>query len=303
MGDPSNRNQAHLTHGRSTSRVLAPPGGHSTFSIGGYGGAPDYSASNRSKTRAPAPREEESHQRYSDPPRSYQPRDNIRGGIPGLENHYSGDRGGGNDRSTGGDRGGSNDRSAGGDRGGGGSGSGYRRDSNDDGSDDNDSGSDSRRQSYDEEDNNQQGRNSAPRDSSRNDYSNQQSMRNMSYAGGDRRQVEGRSDSTGGGGRGSGTSHASRNVRSLADSRHDSAMQAYSSRQESDREKDYRRMQNMEDKNYERNAQRANNSSSNGTSSNYKTTSANASGSAPVHTSTRVHAPPGGHSSFQIGWS
>ena len=299
MGDPSNKNQAHLIHGRSTSRVLAPPGGHSTFSIGGYGGTPDYSTSDRRNSKSVAPRAEESNQRYSEPPRSYQPRDNLRGSIPGLESHYSGDRGGGG--------GGGGGDIGGGYRNGNGNG-GYRRDSNEDASDDNDSGSDSRGQSYDEEDNYHEGRNSALQENSRkksasqNDCSPQQLMKNMNYAGGDRRQVEGRSDSTGGGGRGSGTSHASRHVRSLADSRHDSAMQAYSSRQESDREKDYRRMQNMEDKNNERNGQRTT-GGSNGGSSNYKIISANASGSAPVHTSTRVHAPPGGHSSFQIGWS
>lgn len=109
----------------------------------------------------------------------------------------------------------------------------------------------------------------------------------------------GRQDSMGGGG----ASHGSRTTKSLADSRHDSAMNAYSNRQESDRERDYRRMQNMEDKGHERGGgKRQNDRCGDDNGSNYKVSAASASGSAPIHTSTRVHAPPGGHSSFQIGW-
>lgn len=104
-----------------------------------------------------------------------------------------------------------------------------------------------------------------------------------------------------------GHSHASRNAKTISDSRHDSAMQAYSKRQETDREKDYKRMQNMSDMGSQRGDRRDDRRDERrderrDSGSNYKTNSANASGSAPVHTSTRVHAPPGGHSSFQIGW-
>jgi hypothetical protein len=335
MGDPSNRNQSHLLQGRSTSRVLAPPGGHSSFSIGGYGGAPDYSTSSRGNTRndpqrassqrAPAPAEDQYQRR--DLPKSYSLRDSIgsggggggggRGGIPGLESHYD---------------------------------SGVRRGSNKH----EDNSNDNRRQSYEEDDQQYHASSAAPKGMLRSnggslsggDYAAQlKAQINMKknidneYEGSDpyssnRRQNSqgqqgqsgGRQDSMGGGG-GQGASHGSRNTRTLADSRHDSAMNAYSNRQESDRERDYRRyvyicicmyiliykyiyiliyeyismyvyvyrMQNMEDKGPDRsgrNNDRGGRDDNGGSS--YKNNSASQSGSAPVHTSTRVHAPPGG---------
>ena len=282
MGDPSNRNQAHLLQGRSTSRVLAPPGGHSTFSLGGYGGAPDYSTSNRSNVRASAPKMQESQQRYEQA-KAYVPRDAGRGSIPGLESHYNG---------------GEIDD---------------RRSPNKYSAENNDSGSNSRRQAYDddEEDNYPTNQNSGPKAMLRSnggslsgsDYAAQlraqiatkrniDNDRNESDPYGGRRQSSGRD-----GGNGQGPSQGSRSVRALADSRHDSAMSAYSNRQESDRERDYRKMQNMGERVTERNGQRGD------SGSNYKSAAAQASNSAPVHTSTRIHAPPGGHSSFQIGWS
>ena len=98
MGDPSNRNQNHLVHGgRSTSRVLAPPGGASSLSLGGYGGVAEYdsrsnrglqnskaSLSNKSSFEERAPYESRKYEQQ--PPRS-----NI-ASIPGLEGHYGGSR-------------------------------------------------------------------------------------------------------------------------------------------------------------------------------------------------------------------
>lgn len=297
MGDPSNRNQSHLLQGRSTSRVLAPPGGHSSFSIGGYGGATDYSTSSRGNTRNEPPQRassqramapaEDSYQRR-DLPKSYSLKDSIggggnggrgRGGIPGLESHYdSGARGGSNK---------------------------YEDNSND-----------NRRQSYEEDDQQYHTSSAAPKGMLRSnggslsggDYAAQlKAQINMKktidneYEGSDpyssnRRQSSqgqtgGRQDSMGGG---QGASHGSRNTRTLADSRHDSAMNAYSNRQESDRERDYRRMQNMEDKDSDRGGRNNDRGGRDGNGSSYKSNSASQSGSAPVHTSTRVHAPPGG---------
>mmetsp|Transcript_12738 Transcript_12738/g.12395 ORF Transcript_12738/g.12395 Transcript_12738/m.12395 type:complete len:315 (+) Transcript_12738:223-1167(+) len=314
MGDPSNKNQSHLLQGRSTSRVLAPPGGHSSFSIGGYGGAPDYSTSSRGNTRnepqraasqrAPAPSEDQYQRR--DLPKSYSLRDSIgsgsgggggggRGGIPGLESHYdSGARGGSNKYE---DNGG--------------------------------------RQSYEEDDQSYHASSAAPKGMLRSnggslsggDYAAQlkaqinmkknmdneyegsdpySSNRRQNSQGPSQGQSGGRQDSMGGGG-GQGASHGSRSTRTLADSRHDSAMNAYSNRQESDRERDYRRMQNMEDKGNNPNDRGRNNDrggrddNRGGREDSYKNSSASQSGSAPVHTSTRVHAPPGGHSTFQLG--
>jgi hypothetical protein len=312
MGDPSNRNQSHLLHGRSTSRVLAPPGGHSSFQIGGYGGAPtDYSTTNRrdaapAPRRAPAIQAEESYQRR-DPPKAYSSREpssreppsrepSGRGlSIPGLESHY--DDG--------------------------------NRDSNKYASKYSDNVSDNRRQSYSDEDDDQNynAPSAAPKGMLR---SNTGSLSGGDYAAqlkaqiAMKKNIDNKNEANdpyssrrqgggggGGGGRietntGGGASYASRSTKAIADSRHDSAMNAYSQRQESDREKDYRRMQNMEDNGPDRGGQRNNNRRDSGygdnNGSSYKASSANVSGSAPLHTSTRVHAPPGGHSSFQIGW-
>lgn len=44
-----NCNQNHSQGGRISTRVLAPPGGGSSFSIGGYGGGPDYSSQTNSR--------------------------------------------------------------------------------------------------------------------------------------------------------------------------------------------------------------------------------------------------------------
>ena len=106
MGDPSNRNQSHLLQGRSTSRISAPPGGHSSFSIGGYVGSSD-SSQNRRGSGDSAPSQPVAPNRRSPATRAMDvdhPKPNIsrhasetvaskssgeRQGIPGLESHYS----------------------------------------------------------------------------------------------------------------------------------------------------------------------------------------------------------------------
>lgn len=306
MGDPSNRNQSHLLQGRSTSRVLAPPGGHSSFNIGGYGGSSESSA-NRAAPRASAPQQKSvasqpqrapvsqaqrgSNVEQREPARSRDPTKTSTSktagpSIPGLESHYSG-----------------------------GSGS---RESNKYASDNGDnSGSNSRNRLHDDEDTNEQ-----PSSPPKKQKSNSGSLSGGDYAAQLRAQISmkknidsdyddsshhrssgSRQDSAGSAGS-SRAANGSR-TRAIADGRHDSAMQAYSNRQETDREKDYRKMQNMEDRggsqrSSDRNGDRGYDDRDSGDS--YKANSANASNSAPVHTSTRVHAPPGGHSSFQIGW-
>lgn len=308
MGDPSNRNQSHLLQGRSTSRVLAPPGGHSSFNIGGYGGASEVSSNRSSRApaashrstaaqpqRAPvaqpqrgaAPQQREQHQTREHPKPKESRTTNGRPGIPGLEAHYTGG-------------GGSN---AGG------------RDSNKKSPDyGDDNGSESRNRAYNDEDSYDQAPSPPKKLRTNNgslsggDYAAQLKAQintkknidsdhddNSYRPSGPRQEMSNN---------GSAPLNGSRN-RTVADSRHDSAMQAYNNRQESDREKDYRRMQNMEERgssqrSNDRNGDRNYDDRDNGAS--YKTNSANASNSAPVHTSTRVHAPPGGHSSFQIGW-
>ena len=309
MGDPSNRNQSHLLQGRSTSRVLAPPGGHSSFNIGGYGGAAaSESGANRATSRASAPQQRSaasqpqrapvSQARGGDveqrePARSRDPTKTSaskpsggRPAIPGLESHYSGGNG--------------------------------SRESNKYASDNGDnSGSSNRNRSYDDDDAYEQ-----PSSPPKKLKTNSGSQNGGEYAAQLKAQISmkknidsdyddsshhrssgSRQDSAGSVGS-SRTSNGSR-TRAIADGRHDSAMQAYSNRQETDREKDYRKMQNMEDRgsshrSNDRNGDRGYDDRDSVDS--YKTNSANASNSAPVHTSTRVHAPPGGHSSFSIGW-
>jgi hypothetical protein len=306
MGDPSNRNQSHLLQGRSTSRVLAPPGGHSSFNIGGYGGAAaSESSANRATSRDSAPQQKSavsqpqrapvSQARGRDveqrePARSRDPTKTSasktsggRPGIPGLESHYSGGNG--------------------------------SRESNKYASDNGDySGSSNRNRSYDDDDSNEPPL-SPPKKLKTNIASQnggeyaaqlkaQMSMKkNIDDDSTHHRSSGSRQDSAGSTGS-SRTGNGSR-TRAIADGRHDTAMQAYSNRQETDREKDYRKMQNMEDRgsnnrSNDRNHDRGYDDRDSGDS--YKRDSANASNSAPVHTSTRVHAPPGGHSSFSIGW-
>ena len=87
-----NRNQAHLVKGgRSTSRVLAPPGGSSSICLGGYGGAAEQfsqyggrSSVGKQKSMPPSmPARTESRDRD----------------VPGLEGHYQQQRrSGGEDR-------------------------------------------------------------------------------------------------------------------------------------------------------------------------------------------------------------
>lgn len=304
MGDPSNRNQSHLLQGRSTSRVLAPPGGHSSFNIGGYGGAAaSESSANRTTSRESAPPQRSaasqpqrapvsqargSNVEQREPARSRDPTKTSstktsagRPGIPGLESHYSGGNG--------------------------------SRESNKYASDGDNSGSGNRNRSYDDDDAQEQPA-SPPKKLKANstsqnggDYAAQHKAqtsmkKNIDSDYGDsshHRSSGSRQDSAGSAGS-SRTGNGSR-TRAIADGRHDSAMQAYSNRQETDREKDYRKMQNMGGRGSSHSSSdRGYDDRDNGDS--YKTQSANASNSAPVHTSTRVHAPPGGHSSFSIGW-
>lgn len=296
MGDPSNRNQSHLLQGRSTSRVLAPPGGHSSFNIGGYGGAAvSESSANRTISRESAPPQRSA---ASQPQRAHvsqarggnveqrEPARNrdatkanstktsaVRPGIPGLESHYSGGNG--------------------------------SRESNKYASDGDNSGSSNRNRSYDDDDAQEQPA-SPPKKLKTNSEAQTSMKKNIDsdYVDSSHHRSSGsRQDSAGSAGS-SRTGNGSR-TRAIADGRHDSAMQAYSNRQETDREKDYRKMQNMGDRgssnrSSDRSSDRGYDDRDNGDS--YKTQSANASNSAPVHTSTRVHAPPGGHSSFSIGW-
>ena len=306
MGDPSNRNQSHLLQGRSTSRILAPPGGHSSFSIGGYVGSPDSIQNRRSSRdsapslsvapnrRSPASRtinedhhnpNVSRHASKSDPSKKY----GERQGIPGLESHYAG----GNSKET----------------------NKYAPDYDSDNMNDSDNRSYNNQETGEEVSPPRQSRKIGAGPASGAEYAAQ--LRDQVAI---KKQMSDHSDDTYHrqvGSRFEGGSATGFSSRATADGRHDSATYASSDRQESDRERDYRRMQDMvgtgsnqRDGERDSSSTRYDGRSSHSdrdydervTGASYRVKSANASNSAPVHTSTRVHAPPGGHSSFQIGW-
>ena len=91
-----NHNQNHSNNGRILSRVLQPPGGASSFSLGGYGGsASDYSGSRGrgaggSSYKAPmaaAPAMSSAPQSYSRDRRDSLD-ELVNCNIPGLQGHY-----------------------------------------------------------------------------------------------------------------------------------------------------------------------------------------------------------------------
>lgn len=309
MGDPSNRNQSHLLQGRSTSRISAPPGGHSSFSIGGYVGSSD-SSQNRRGSRDSAPSQSDAPNRRSPATRATEvdhPKPNAsrhasktipskssgeRQGIPGLESHYS--AGSSEETNT------------------------YASNYDNDIVNDSDYRSSNHQETREQQFPLAQKKKIGTGPASGAEYAAQ--LRAQMAV---KKQMSEDSDDTyhrQGGSRYEGGSDTGSNTRRASDSRQDNAMHEYSDRQESDREKDYRRMQDMVGTGagaggYQRSEQRNSNHKYDGgnshsdrdydervTGASYKATSANASNSAPVHTSTRVHAPPGGHSSFQIGW-
>jgi hypothetical protein len=80
------RNQAHLVKGgRSTSRVLAPPGGSSSICLGGYGGAPDHSYGGGGRKSFAQKSVPDVPARSVAPQYSSDPRERE---VPGLEGHY-----------------------------------------------------------------------------------------------------------------------------------------------------------------------------------------------------------------------
>ena len=305
MGDPSNRNQSHLLQGISTSRILAPPGGHSSFSIGGYVNSSDSSHSHRGSRdsppslsgapnrRSPATRTIDGDHikanRRSHASKSAPLRNSGEGqGIPGLESHYTGSS--------------SKEINK------------YASDYDSDTVNDPDSRSYNNKETRQQQTPPQQNKKIGTGPASGTEYAAQLRAQMAT-----KKQMNDDSDDTYHrhvGSRFEGGSATGSNSRVIADGRHDSAFHAYSDRQESDREKDYRRMQDMVGTgSNQRNGQRESSFQHDGSNSHsdhdhdervtgasYKVNSANASNSAPVHTSTRVHAPPGGHSSFQIGW-
>lgn len=86
-----NRNQNHLVHGRSTSRVIHPPGGQSSFSLGGSYGDEAY---NRRSTKAAAPKPSQQMYRQSSSSSINDSLDSMIDSrdcsIPGLRDHYRG---------------------------------------------------------------------------------------------------------------------------------------------------------------------------------------------------------------------
>ena len=92
-----NRNQAHLVKGgRSTSRVLAPPGGSSSICLGGYGGAAEQFSQYGDRRSSIGQQKSLPPQQASRMPARTESRDRD---VPGLEGHYQQQRRtGGEDR-------------------------------------------------------------------------------------------------------------------------------------------------------------------------------------------------------------
>lgn len=84
-----NRNQNHLVHGRSTSRVIHPPGGQSSFSLGGCYGE---DVQHRTTKAAPPKPSQQMYRQSSSGSINDSLDSMIDSGcnIPGLRDHYRG---------------------------------------------------------------------------------------------------------------------------------------------------------------------------------------------------------------------